>query len=73
MPAEWVKVATFSSGFDVDLARATLEEADIPVQVRGQQVGIFGPAFQGPIPGGIDVYVPSPELKRARELLEAAT
>jgi hypothetical protein len=70
MPAEWVKLATFTSGLDADVARATLEEAEIPVQVRGHHVGIFGPSFQGPVPGGIDVYVPSPELARARELLD---
>ena len=73
MPAEWVKLATYASGFDVDVARAALEEADIPVQVRGQRVGIFGPSFQGQVPGGIDLYVPSPELSRARELLDLAT
>jgi hypothetical protein len=70
MPAQWVKLATFTSGLDADLARATLEEADIPVQVRGLPVGVFGPSFQGAVPGGVDVYVPSPELDRARDLLE---
>ena len=70
MQAEWIKLATFTSGLDADIARATLEEADIPVQVRGLHVGIFGPSFQGAVPGGIDVYVPSPELPRARELLD---
>jgi hypothetical protein len=70
MPAEWVKLATYASGLDADMARATLEEADIPVQVRGQPIGVFGPSFQGPVPGGLDVYVPSPELDRARDLLE---
>ncbi len=70
MPAEWVKLATFASGLDADIARATLEEADIPVQVRGQHIGAFGPSFQGQVPGGVDVYVPSPELGRARDLVE---
>jgi hypothetical protein len=70
MQAEWIKLATFGSGFEADLARATLEAADIPVQLRGQQTGAFGPSFQGPVPGGVDVYVPSPELEHARELLD---
>jgi hypothetical protein len=70
MPAEWIKVATFASGLDADIARATLEEADIPVQVRAPHIGVFGPSFQGPVLGGVDVYVPSPELDRARDLLE---
>lgn len=70
MRAEWVKLATFASGFDADIARASLEEAEIPVQLRGHHLGAFGPSFQGPMPGGVDVYVPSPELDRARELLD---
>lgn len=70
MPAEWVKVATFASGLDADIARASLEEAEILVQVRGHHVGAFGPSYQGPLPGGVDVYVPSPELDRARDLLD---
>ena len=70
MPAEWVKLATYASGLDADMARATLEEADIPVQVRGQPIGVVGPSFQGPVLGGVDVYVPSPELDRARELID---
>jgi putative signal transducing protein len=70
MPAEWIKLATFGSGLEADIARARLEQADIPVQLRGQHVGIFGPSFQGTVPGGIDVYVPSPEVARARDLLD---
>ena len=70
MAAEWVKFATFDSGLEADIARATLEEADIPVQLRGQHIGIFGPSFQGRVPGGVDMYVPSPEVERARELLD---
>jgi hypothetical protein len=70
MRAEWIKLATFTSGLEADIARATLEEAEIPVQVRNQQIGVFGPSFQGPMPGGVDVYVPSPELDRARDLLD---
>ncbi len=70
MGAEWVKLATFGSGLEADIARARLEEADIPVQLRGQPTGIFGPSFQGPVPGGIDLYVPSPDLDHAPELLD---
>ena len=70
MAAEWIKLATYGTGLEADIARARLEEAEIPVQVRGhQQTGVFGPSFQGSVPGGIEVYVPSPEVGRARELL----
>jgi hypothetical protein len=70
MRAEWVKLATFGSGLEADIVRARLEEAEIPVQLRGQHIGAFGPSFQGPVPGGVDMYVPSPELEHARELLD---
>jgi hypothetical protein len=69
MQPKWVKLASFPSGLDADIASARLEEADIPVQVRGQQIGVFGPSFQGSVPGGVDLYVPSPELARARDVL----
>jgi hypothetical protein len=69
MQAEWIKLATFGSGLDADIMRARLEEAEIPVQVRGEQTGAFGPSFQGTVPGGVDIYVPSPELEHARDLL----
>lgn len=72
MSAEWVKVRTFSSGLDADLARAILESADILVEIRGQQPGIFGASFQGSVPGGLDLYVPRPEVNRALELLDTS-
>ena len=70
MKAEWIKLATFGSGLEADIARARLEEAEIPVQLRGEQTGAFGPSLMGTVPGGIDMYVPSPELQHARELLD---
>jgi hypothetical protein len=66
---DWSKVATFGSGFDADIARAVLEAEQILVQVRGHQVGMFGPSFHGPVMGGVDLYVPTAELDRARELI----
>ena len=70
MQAEWIKLATFGSGLEADIARARLEEAEIPVQLRGEQTGAFGPSFRRTVPGGVDIYVPSPELQHARELLD---
>jgi len=68
--AHWVEVASFSTGLEADIARATLEEAGIPVQVRNGRAGLFGLTFQGFLPGGITLEVPSPELERARDLLD---
>jgi hypothetical protein len=68
-----VKVATVSTGFEADAARATLEDDGIPVLVRGNQAGIFGGGFQGPVIGGIDILVPSAAVSRALELLDVET
>lgn len=66
---EWVRIAVFSTGLEADVARATLEEVEIPVLVRGNQVGAFGGGFQGPVVGGVELYVPSEAAERARELV----
>jgi hypothetical protein len=69
----WTHLTSFSSGFEADEARAILEAADIPVLVKGPQVGIFGGGYQGTVPGGVELLVPSPELERARNLLGEST
>ena len=68
--AEWVLLASCATGLEADQFRLELEAAGIPALVRGAQPGIFGAGFQGPSMGGLDVYVPSPELERARALLD---
>lgn len=67
--AEWVKLSEYGTGFEADIARGILAEAEIPVVVKGEQVGIFGAGFQGAQPGGITFFVPAGALDRARELL----
>ena len=71
MASDWVKIATVASGFEADLTRAMLEEQDIPVLIRGKQAGLFGGGFQGAVPGGVDILVPSTVASRARELIES--
>ncbi len=71
--AEWIEVATFSTGLEADIAQGILEDADIPVLVRSNAPGIFGLAYQGVVVGGIALQVPTPEFERARELLAAPT
>ncbi len=66
----WVKLATYSSALEADVAVSQLEAAEIPAISRGNDiVGIFGPGFQGPTAKGVDVLVPSAALDDARELL----
>lgn len=67
--ARWVKLAAVANTLEAEQMRQTLDAAGIPVLIRGLQPGIFGGGFQGLIPHGVDVCVPSPELERARELL----
>ena len=66
----WVKARTYNSGFEAEMAVQTLEAADIPAHVRGNDiVGLFGPGFQGSTARGVDVMVLSSMLEEAREEL----
>ena len=67
--ARWESLATFATGFEADRARALLESEEIPVMVKGPQVGVFGAGFQGVMSGGVELLVPSPEVERARHVL----
>ncbi len=66
----YVLLATFANGFEADLARERLEAEDIPVLAKGSNVGMFGGAFQGSVTGGVSLFVPSPEIDRAKALLD---
>ena len=68
--AEWVTVGTYSTGLEADIARDALEGADIPVMVLSGSAGIFGLSFQGSVPGGVALQVPSPELERAMKVIQ---
>lgn len=66
----WASLATFATGFEADLARATLEAEGLLVLAKGPQVGLYGPGFQGVMGAGVELFVPAPELARARTLLD---
>jgi hypothetical protein len=69
----WAVLATYSSGFEADLAMAQLESAGIPAVRDGNDtVGIFGPGFQGPTARGVTVRVPAATLEEAREVVTLA-
>lgn len=68
---DWARLTTVSSGLEADMLRATLETAEIPVQVRGHNAGAFGAGYQGTVPAGLEVYVPAHDLERARAFIEA--
>ena len=67
----WREVATFSSGFEADLALARLEAAGITaVRDSNDTVGIFGAGFQGATGRGVTVRVPAESLGEARVVLQ---
>ena len=70
--AQWIVLESFGSGLEADIARQALEAESIPVLVRGNQAGIFGGAFQGPVIGGVELLVPTTELARARAMLDSS-
>ena len=66
----WVKLANYPTVFDAERAKAMLASAGIPVLLKNHSGGgAFGPGFQGPVPGGVTVEVPSRELDRAWSLV----
>ena len=69
----WADVATFSSGFEADLAIAKLQAGGIQaVRDSNDTVGIFGPGFQGATARGVTVRVPTNSLDDARAALRPA-
>jgi hypothetical protein len=66
----FVPLANFPTAFEADMARERLEADGIAVLVKGQQVGLFGAGFQGLTVGGVELHVPSPDVDRARRLLD---
>lgn len=65
----WVAVASFGARYLAEIAIHQLENADIPVLVKGEEPGIWGPAHAGPTSRGIELLVPEAAAEDARELL----
>lgn len=73
MPVErspWVRIATFATGWEGELAVARLANERVPARVTGNDlVGLFGPGFQGANARGFFVEVPSRYVSRAQVIL----
>lgn len=65
----WVVVATFAARYLAEVPIQTLEGAGIPVLVKGEEPGIWGPAYAGPTSQGMALLVPEPAREEALELL----
>ena len=68
----WAKLATYNTGFEVDLLCVALDAEAIPYLVRGLNRGIDGAGYQGLVAGGIDVLVPEDALEDARSVLASS-
>jgi len=69
--SKWVKARVFATGLEADMARARLESADIPTTLRAHGAsGIFGPGFQGVVPGGVELHVPDNRLSEVKDVLD---
>lgn len=69
----WVTVATYAARYLAEIPLQTLQGNGIPVIVKGEEPGIWGPAFSGPTSHGLELQVPEPFLDEARELLGEPT
>jgi hypothetical protein len=66
---KWVLLGFFSSVLSADIARESLEAAEIPVLVKSNHPGLWGGAFQGTVVGGVELLVPDAALEAALEIL----
>lgn len=67
--SRWAKLATYNTGFEVDLLCIALDTEAIPYLIRGHNRGTDGAGYQGLVVGGIDVLVPEDALEDARSAL----
>ncbi|MEJ2540885.1 MAG: hypothetical protein P8188_13090 [Gemmatimonadota bacterium] len=65
----WTPVATFAARYLAEIPIQSLEGAGIPVLVKGEEPGIWGPAYAGPTSQGVTVLVPGPAQQEALEIL----
>ena len=69
-PEHLVRLARYPTVFDAERAKAVLESEGIDsvIETNGAP-GIFGPGFQGPVPGGVGVLVRSSDVDRAWQVV----
>jgi hypothetical protein len=66
-----VKFREYSTRLEAELVQARLESENIPATIQAHAgTGVFGPGFQGMIPGGVTVLVPTDRRSRAEDILD---
>lgn len=68
-PIRWTAVASFPGRFLAEVTIRTLEAEEIPVLVKGEEPGIWGPGFTGLTPQGIEILVPAECAEEASEII----
>lgn len=64
-----VFLVSTANGFEADIIGAKLEAYGVPVMRRHRETGDYLKVFMGASPFGVDVYVPSRLLEKAKEIL----
>lgn len=67
--SDWVPVREYGALFQAELDQQLLEQAGIPVLLKGPITGAFGPGFSGPTAQGVTLLVPDDRRDAAVELL----
>ena len=69
-PEHLVRLARYPTIFDAERTKAMLESEGIDSVIEsGSAPGVFGPGFQGSVPGGVAVLVRSSDLDRAWQVV----
>ena len=70
----WMKVASYGSAFEAEIAIAKLRSGGVYAITRGHDLaGVYGYSFQGATPWGVDVMVASDEVDEANDILAEST
>ena len=66
----WAEITTFAAVYQAEMAAGILRDAGIPVQLRGEQAGVFGAGYSGTVTRGVTLLVPRDAVDAARVLLD---
>ena len=66
---DYVKLMTFPSRMEAEMAAEVLKKAQIPFIIQSEDTGMFGPG-SAPAPRGARLLVPPEDMTRARDLLK---
>jgi hypothetical protein len=64
-----VAVKEYAALFEAEIDQQTLEQAGIPVLMRGPMTGAFGPGFSGATTQGVTLLVPDDRHEEAVDLV----